>query len=262
MAIPARTFGVAWGKHVLMETRREQIKRVAARLFVERGVGGTSVRDIADGVGLLSGSLYHHFASKDAIAFAILDDFIRDLNALYASVLPHVSGMREELRALLYSSIEVAEKHPYATEIYQNELAYHGPQAPEEIADGVRRANQFWLDAATRARDSGQLRGGLDPEEFSRMVRESVWWSVRQHREALAERGTTIADTLLTVFLDGAAVTAAGSSPSGTDARTGSPSAAAPSGEGRIPAAGPTELERRLLALESKVAALESRPLI
>jgi branched-chain amino acid transport system ATP-binding protein len=42
-------------------SRRDQIKRVAAGLFVERGVAGTSVRDIAEGVGMLSGSLYHHF---------------------------------------------------------------------------------------------------------------------------------------------------------------------------------------------------------
>ena len=235
---------MAYGKHVAVGTRRDQIKRVAARLFVERGVGGTSVRDIADGVGLLSGSLYHHFSSKDAIAFAILDDFIKDLNARYASVLPHVSGMREELRALLHSSIEVAEKHPYATEIYQNELSFHGPQAPPEIADAVRRANQFWVDTATRASESGQLRPGLDPEEFSRTVRESVWWSVRQHREALAERGASIAETLLAVFLDGGA---ADSPPAPTPTPAAEPSVTAE----------PTTFERRLLALESRVRELE-----
>lgn len=227
-----------------MGTRRDQIKRVAAKLFVERGVGGTSVRDIADGVGLLSGSLYHHFSSKDAIAFAILDDFIEDLNAHYASVLPHVSGLREELRALLYSSIEVAEKHPYATEIYQNELSFHGPHAPAQIAEGVRHANQFWVDTVTHARDNGQLRQGLDPEEFSRMVRESVWWSVRQHREALAERGTSIADTLLAVFLDGGA---APTSPAPAPTPTADPHTES----------GPADLERRLLALEARVADLE-----
>lgn len=254
---------MSYGKHVLMGTRRNQIKRVAARLFVERGVGGTSVRDIADGVGLLSGSLYHHFASKDAIAFAILDDFIRDLNVRYASVLPHVNGMREELRALLRSSIEVAERHPYATEIYQNELAYHGPQAPPEIAEGVRKANAFWVNTASRARESGELRPELDPEEFSRLVRESVWWSVRQHRESLAERGTSIAETLVAVFLDGAATPA--SPPAGVDinpnppARTPNPPLA---GQATSGADRQTDLEQRLRELEAKVAALEARPFL
>ncbi|MGW5382378.1 TetR/AcrR family transcriptional regulator [Nocardia sp. NPDC003963] len=188
-----------------MGNRRDQIKRVAAGLFVENGVAGTSVRDIAEGVGMLSGSLYHHFPSKDAIAFAILDDFLTDLNTRYRSVLPHVTGMREELRALVHSSIEIAEAHPYATEIYQNEKSYHGPGAPAEIATAVRTAHTFWIDTATRASARGELRAGLDPVEFARMLRESVWWSIRYHRGHLADRRGEITDTVVGAFVDGGA---------------------------------------------------------
>ncbi|WP_327151886.1 TetR/AcrR family transcriptional regulator [Nocardia sp. NBC_01329] len=188
-----------------MGNRRDQIKSVAAQLFVENGVAGTSVRDIAEGVGMLSGSLYHHFPSKDAIAFAILSDFLIDLNSRYRSVLPHVNGMREELRALVHSSIEIAEAHPYATEIYQNEKSYHGPGAPGEIADAVRAAHTFWIDAATRASTCGELRAGLDPVEFARMLRESVWWSIRYHRDHLAERRDEVTDTVVAAFVDGGA---------------------------------------------------------
>lgn len=192
-----------------MVSRRDQIKRVAAGLFVENGVAGTSVRDIAEGVGMLSGSLYHHFPSKDAIAFAILDDFLTDLNSRYRSVLPHVTGMREELRALVYSSIEIAEMHPYATEIYQNEMSYHGPGAPDVIAEAVRTAHTFWIDAATRASANGELRTGLDPVDFARMLREGVWWSIRYHREHLSERRDEVTDTVVAAFVDGGAAPAA-----------------------------------------------------
>ncbi|GAA5063497.1 TetR/AcrR family transcriptional regulator [Nocardia callitridis] len=188
-----------------MGNRRDQIKRVAARLFVEHGVAGTSVRDIAEGVGMLSGSLYHHFPSKDAIAFAILNDFLTDLNTRYRSVLPHVNGMREELRALVHSSIEIAEAHPYATEIYQNERAYHGPTGPAEIATAVREAHTFWIAAATRASDCGELRADLDPVEFARMLREGVWWSIRYHREHLSDRHEEVTDTVVAAFIDGGA---------------------------------------------------------
>ncbi|GLB63408.1 TetR family transcriptional regulator [Dietzia sp. NCCP-2495] len=222
-----------------MTTRRSQIKRVAAKLFVESGVAGTSVRDIADGVGLLSGSLYHHFPSKDAIAFAIIDDFLRDLISRYESVHPHVHGMRAELRALVHSSIEIATRHPYATEIYQNERFYHGPNAPAPIAAAVQRAHEFWLDTAFRARDSGELRAELDPPEFARMVRDGVWWSVRHHRESLAEQGASIADTLLAVFVDGGAVPAP-TQQSGPEASH--------------------DIRSRLAVLEARVAALENGP--
>lgn len=191
-----------------MGNRRDQIKRVAAGLFVEHGMAGTSVRDIAEGVGMLSGSLYHHFPSKDAIAFAILSDFLTDLNARYRSVLPHVNGMREELRALVYSSIEIAETHPYATEIYQNEKAYHGPDSPDTIATAVREAHTFWIASATKASESGELRSGLDPVEFARMLREGVWWSVRYHREHLSDLCDEVTDTVVAAFVDGGAAPA------------------------------------------------------
>ncbi|WP_188064795.1 TetR/AcrR family transcriptional regulator [Dietzia sp. ANT_WB102] len=185
-------------------SRQAQIKFVAAKLFVENGVAGTSVRDIADGVGMLSGSLYHHFPSKDAIAFTIVSDFLADLISRYESVLPHVNGMREEFGALVHSSIDVATAHPYATEIYQNERSFHGPQAPSEISDAVERAHHFWTNTAEQASRKGDLRAEMDPLEFARMLREGVWWSVRYHRESLAETASTVADTLLTLFLDGA----------------------------------------------------------
>ncbi|GIX29696.1 MAG: hypothetical protein KatS3mg124_0168 [Porticoccaceae bacterium] len=53
-------------------TRREEILQVAARLFASRGFEATSVRDIAEAVGILSGSLYHHFATKEAMLHEIL----------------------------------------------------------------------------------------------------------------------------------------------------------------------------------------------
>jgi len=52
--------------------RRDVILERAADLFARQGVAATTVREIADAVGILSGSLYHHFASKDEIVDAIV----------------------------------------------------------------------------------------------------------------------------------------------------------------------------------------------
>ena len=52
------------------EGRREQILDAAVALFSEKGIDGTSVRDIARAVGVTEGLLYHYFEGKDALARA------------------------------------------------------------------------------------------------------------------------------------------------------------------------------------------------
>ena len=52
--------------------RRAQIAAVAAGLFAEYGYEATTVRQIADRVGMLAGSLYNHFATKDDMLHAVM----------------------------------------------------------------------------------------------------------------------------------------------------------------------------------------------
>lgn len=61
--------------------RREQILAGAAQLFVERGYGGTTVRDIAAAVGMMAGSVYHHFAAKEEVFVAVHQEGFRQLIA-------------------------------------------------------------------------------------------------------------------------------------------------------------------------------------
>lgn len=51
--------------------RRDQIILAAAQLFVDNGYSGTSMRDIADRVGMLPGSVYHYYPAKEDLFVAI-----------------------------------------------------------------------------------------------------------------------------------------------------------------------------------------------
>src|SRR5580692_8887457 len=56
------------------DNRRVQLMDAAARLFRERGFHATSMRDIAKAVGMLSGSIYYHFQSKEEMLVAVYDE--------------------------------------------------------------------------------------------------------------------------------------------------------------------------------------------
>lgn len=49
------------------DARREQLLRTAREVFLRRGYGGTTVRDISDAAGVNIALLYRHFASKEEL---------------------------------------------------------------------------------------------------------------------------------------------------------------------------------------------------
>src|SRR5690606_15695429 len=55
------------------EITAARILDAAEALFAERGYAGTTLRDVADAVGLRIPSLYNHFPSKDALYAAVLE---------------------------------------------------------------------------------------------------------------------------------------------------------------------------------------------
>src|SRR5438046_8446351 len=53
--------------------RREELLRVSAKLFREKGFDGTSIRDISSADGMHSGSPFYHFKTKQDILVAVME---------------------------------------------------------------------------------------------------------------------------------------------------------------------------------------------
>lgn len=64
-----------------VDNRLPQILDAAARLFRHKGYQATSMRDIAAASGMLAGSLYYHFASKEALLVAVYAEGVRRISA-------------------------------------------------------------------------------------------------------------------------------------------------------------------------------------
>ena len=83
--------------------REEEILSAAARIFREKGYHGTSVRDIAESVGLLKGSLYHYIRSKEELLARLfegaLEETIRELEGIAARDEPATERLRAMVRA-------------------------------------------------------------------------------------------------------------------------------------------------------------------
>ncbi len=69
--------GVTRTRAPRQDNRRRQLLDAAAELFCRRGFHAASIRDIARATGMLPGSVYYHFPSKDALLLAVYEEGVR-----------------------------------------------------------------------------------------------------------------------------------------------------------------------------------------
>lgn len=61
---------------------RQRVLDTALRLFAERGYAGTSIRDLAEELGVTKAAVHYHFAAKEQIVVALIEPFLRRFAAL------------------------------------------------------------------------------------------------------------------------------------------------------------------------------------
>lgn len=78
---------------------RARIQQVALQLFIEQGYDATSLREIAERLGLTKAALYYHFKSKDEIITSLIDDRLDAMDELleWARDLPRTLEARQEI---------------------------------------------------------------------------------------------------------------------------------------------------------------------
>lgn len=120
---------------------REQIRAVALELFARQGYEQTSLREIAERLGVTKAALYYHYRTKQEILSSLLDGQLEELDALIAwgRTMPagadRSRGVLERYNAMLTSTIDEAPQ--LIRFIQDNETPIR------ELAAGVRVREQF-----------------------------------------------------------------------------------------------------------------------
>ena len=98
-----------------------RILEVAEQLFAERGYKGTSLRDIADQVGIKEPGLYKYFASKAALYEAVLEAALRPISDAINNALSKVTN-EKNLLSTPSLMIDLLAQHPYIPTLFQRAL--------------------------------------------------------------------------------------------------------------------------------------------
>ena len=185
-------------------TRREELLAIAARLFAEKGFRNTTVRDIADSAGILSGSLYHHFDSKESMVDEILSSFQEELFGQYDEILASDDDARTKLERAVLVSFDAIDRHHDEVAIYQNDAAYLlGFERFAYLGTRSQQSREVWLTLLQDGIDAGVLRDDLDLELTYRFIRDTVWVAVSWYRPGGRRTHTEIAQQYLSILLEG-----------------------------------------------------------
>jgi AcrR family transcriptional regulator len=184
--------------------RRAELLSLAAELFADRGLKATTVRDIADAAGILSGSLYHHFDSKESMVDEILRGFLDELFGTYEAILARKLPPRERFEAIVVASFQAIEHHRAEVAIYQHEARLLADQPRfAYIKERFAEFRSMWIDLLREGIADGSFRKDMDVELAYRFFRDTVWVGVGWYRPGGERTLDDVTRQYLRIVLDG-----------------------------------------------------------
>lgn len=92
------------------ETRKQEITRIAAKLFKEKGYSAVTMRDLATAIGIKAASLYNHIDSKQTILqdiiIAIAEDFTSGMNRIKQTESSNIEKLEQIIELHVKIAIE------------------------------------------------------------------------------------------------------------------------------------------------------------
>lgn len=158
------------------DTPRGKLLSAAARLFRDQGFDRTTVRDIAREVGIQSGSLFHHFPTKEDILFAVMVEVIRINTQRLQQALAGKSDPVDRLRALIRAELQtIVGDTREAMSVLVYEWRCLTPEHQREALALRDVYEQLWMDVLEALRSAGRL--NADAFITRRLITGMTSWS-------------------------------------------------------------------------------------
>lgn len=118
---------------------RNRIQAVALELFAEHGYDQTSLREIAERLGVTKAALYYHFKSKDEILDSVFEDRLASLEKLvdWSQSQPRTAEVRRELLSRYATEIQSAQQPAFMRFFERNPTVIHRMKAGVRMREAI-----------------------------------------------------------------------------------------------------------------------------
>jgi len=180
--------------------RRKELTRLAAQLFVQEGFDRTTVRMLAQEMGIKSGSLFHHFKDKQEILAAVIEEGTHNALAIAKRSLAESSPSPEaRLRAMARAHLETLFTDRNAHVVALFEWRRLDDSAKAHLSHLRDAYEALWVQVIDEALAVGLIHG--DRFLISRFVLGALNWTVRWYDPAGPRTPDELADELIAMIM-------------------------------------------------------------
>jgi AcrR family transcriptional regulator len=114
---------------------REQILSSATLLFIEHGYFGSSMRQIAESVGVTKAALYYHFKDKEDLFLAILETYLEKVEALIVEIQNENSTCSEKITLLANRILDQPVDQRAIIRLASQEMSHLNAESKKSFGD-------------------------------------------------------------------------------------------------------------------------------
>jgi TetR/AcrR family transcriptional regulator, cholesterol catabolism regulator len=155
----------------------DDIVSAAAKVFRTKGYHAATVRDIAEEVGILKGSLYHHFASKEELLYLVVKEPIAQMYRAIAEIAAADLGATEKLRQAISAHLEAFDRHYPHLFVYLREREAVKRRFREMIGFSPKEYYRCWQQILREGVENGEFRSDFDIQVTSYGLLGMLNWS-------------------------------------------------------------------------------------
>lgn len=210
LAAPVGATGAARSRK-FNEEKWQQILQAAAETFAAKGYEATSIRDVADAVGMLGGSLYYYIKTKEDLLFALINDFHRvgkegvqkaEEEAVAAG---HGDDPLAVLRAVFVRGAEINLRSRALSTVFYNDFRHLSAERKQHITESRRSHQRRVEELISLSQAAGQVSKDLDPRLTAVAMLSFLNTTHTWYQPEKDTSGQSIPEFLASLLIDGLA---------------------------------------------------------
>jgi len=150
---------------------RSRIIAEATRLFSEKGYSATSMREVAEAVGITKPALYYHFSSKEVLYQETIREHMNHYRSVILQTIEEQGSLRQRMANVIATHLRRVQEHPEVMLLLLT--AEHRPEKDAPDID-ILSAHQENLRLMTQLLDGGVQRGEVRPDQDLQAVAISL----------------------------------------------------------------------------------------